>query len=64
MPSADTEPAFGGTVFTRFFKALHSSIGYVTPNDKLHGQAEAIHAKRDEKLAAARAARKAKRKAS
>ncbi len=43
-------------------KRLHSSIGYVTPNDKLQGQAEAIHARRDEKLAAAREARKAMRK--
>ncbi len=45
-------------------KRLHSSIGYLTPNDKLHGRAEAIHAERDEKLAAARAARKAQRNAS
>jgi len=43
---------------------LHSAIGYITPKDKLHGQAETIHAQRDAKLAAAREARKAKRKAS
>jgi len=43
---------------------LHSAIGYVTPNDKLQGRAEIIHAQRDAKLAAARAARKAKRQAS
>ena len=43
---------------------LHSAIGYVTPNDKLQGRAEKIHAQRDAKLAAARAARKAKRQAS
>jgi putative transposase len=43
---------------------LHSSIGYVTPKDKLEGRAEMIHAARDAKLAAARKARKAKRQAS
>ncbi len=43
---------------------LHSAIGYVTPKDKLHGQAELIHAQRDAKLVAARKARKAKRKVS
>jgi len=42
---------------------LHSSIGYVTPKDKLEGRAEAIHAARDAKLAAAREARKARRMA-
>ena len=40
---------------------LHSSIGYVTPKDKLEGRAEAIHAQRDEKLAAAREKRKKQR---
>ncbi len=43
---------------------LHSAIGYITPNDKLEGRAETILAQRDAKLAAAREARKAKRKAS
>ena len=43
---------------------LHSAIGYITPEDKLEGRAEMIHAARDAKLAAAREARKAKRKAS
>jgi len=43
---------------------LHSSIGYVTPADKLHGRAELIQAERDTKLTAAREARKAQRKAS
>ena len=38
---------------------LHAGIGYVTPHDKLHGRADAIHAERDRKLAAARARRKA-----
>jgi transposase InsO family protein len=45
-------------------RRLHSAIGYVTPNDKLQGRAETILAVRDAKLAAAREARKAKRKAS
>jgi len=43
---------------------LHSAIGYITPNDKLEGRAETILAERDTKLAAAREAREAKRKAS
>lgn len=43
---------------------LHSAIGYVTPKDKLQGRAETILAARDAKLAAARDARKAKKKAS
>jgi transposase InsO family protein len=43
---------------------LHSAIGYVTPRDKLEGRAEAIFALRDSRLAAAREARKAARKAS
>jgi putative transposase len=43
---------------------LHSSIGYITPVDKLHGRAETIQAQRDAKLAAAREARKARRQAS
>ena len=37
---------------------LHSAIGYVTPNDKLLGNDEAIHAARDRKLAEARERRK------
>ena len=43
---------------------LHSAIGYITPKDKLQGRAETILAQRDAKLATAREARKAKRKAS
>jgi len=43
---------------------LHSAIGYITPADKLQGRAEAILAQRESKLAAAREARKAARKAS
>jgi putative transposase len=45
-------------------RRLHSAIGYVTPKDKLEGRAEAILAVREVKLAAARQARKALRKAS
>jgi len=43
---------------------LHSAIGYITPKDKLTGRAETIFAERDAKLASAREARKAQRKAS
>ena len=43
---------------------LHSAIGYITPKDKLDGQADMIFAQRDAKLFAAREARKAMRKAS
>ena len=42
---------------------LHSAIGYVTPNDKLLGNDEAIHAQRDRKLAEARERRKHMRQA-
>lgn len=45
-------------------RRLHSAIGYITPNDKLQGRAEVILAAREAKLAAAREARQAKRKAS
>ena len=45
-------------------RRLHSAIGYVTPADKLYGRAELIQAERDAKLAVARQARKARRKAS
>lgn len=37
---------------------LHSAIGYVTPNDRLLGKDELIHAERDRKLAEARERRK------
>ena len=40
---------------------LHSAIGYIAPNDKLQGRAEAIIAKRERKLAAARETRKSRR---
>jgi len=42
---------------------LHSAIGYITPNDFLAGRAEAIWAARDEKLEAAREARRQRRSA-
>jgi putative transposase len=45
-------------------RRLHSAIGYITPKDKLEGNAESIFAGRDAKLAAAREARTTKRKAS
>ncbi len=45
-------------------RRLHSAIGYIAPNDKLQGRAEAILAQREAKLTVAREARKAKRKAS
>jgi len=44
-------------------KRLHSAIGYITPADKLLGRADIIHAQREDKLTAARLARKAKRSA-
>jgi putative transposase len=40
---------------------LHSSIGYITPMDKLQGRSEQIFAQREAKLAAAREARKQSR---
>jgi putative transposase len=42
---------------------LHSAIGYVTPQDKLHGRDKEIWAARDRKLEAARERRKQKRHA-
>jgi len=43
-------------------KRLHSSIGYVTPWDKLQGREKEMFRARDEKLAGAREARRIKRK--
>jgi putative transposase len=43
-------------------KRLHSSIGYVTPQDKLEGREKQIWAERDRKLEAAREQRKAMRR--
>ena len=42
---------------------LHSAIGYVTPNDKLHGREESIFAAREEKLEKAREQRRLSRSA-
>jgi putative transposase len=42
---------------------LHSAIGYITPKDKLTGQAQRIHEERDRKLAEARERRKQLRQA-
>lgn len=43
---------------------LHSAIGYITPNDKLHGKADEIFATRTAKIEAARASRVEHRKLS
>jgi hypothetical protein len=40
---------------------LHSAIGYVTPESKLEGKERHIFKERDQKLEAARVARKSKR---
>jgi putative transposase len=45
-------------------RRLHSAVGYITPKNKLEGRTEAILQQRDAKLAVAREARKATRKAS
>ena len=45
-------------------RRLHRAIAYITPKNKLDGRAETILTERDAKLAAAREARKAKRRAS
>ena len=42
---------------------LHSALGYVTPHDFLAGRRDAIHAQRDERLEAAREARRLRRRA-
>jgi putative transposase len=41
---------------------LNSAIGYITPNDKLHGREEAIHNLRDQRLESARRQRKRNRR--
>lgn len=40
------------------FVRLHSAIGYISPNDKLHGRAEQIFKERDQKLQNERERRK------
>jgi transposase InsO family protein len=49
--------------FVQYYNTLrlHSAIGYITPQDKLQGKAEAIWKARDEKLEAARECRRQKR---
>lgn len=42
---------------------LHSAIGYIAPNDFLHGRSEAIWAERDRKLDQARLVRSSRRAA-
>jgi putative transposase len=51
------------TKFIEYYNStrLHSAIGYVTPLDKLNGREQEIFKVRDEKLEAARAARKVQR---
>jgi len=51
------------TQFIEYYNTtrLHSAIGYVAPLDKLNGREQEIFKARDEKLEAARAARKAQR---
>jgi len=59
----DARRAIDGFVTEYNTKRLHSAIGYVTPHDKLEGRADAIHAERDRKLAAARESRRQRRQA-
>ncbi|HAV61500.1 MAG TPA: IS3 family transposase, partial [Verrucomicrobiales bacterium] len=40
---------------------LHSALGYVSPQDRLAGRHTEIHARRDQKLEAAREARRQRR---
>ena len=59
----DARRAVAGFVAHYNTRRLHSAIGYVTPQDKLEGRAETIHAARDRKLAAARESRRQRRQA-
>ncbi len=59
----DARRSVAGFVAHYNAQRLHSAIGYVTPQAKLEGRAETIHAERDRKLAAARAARRRRRQA-
>lgn len=51
------------TDYIRYYnnERLHSAIGYIAPKDRLEGQQTRIFKERDQKLEAARAARKQKR---
>ena len=58
----DARRSVAGFVAHYNTKRLHGAVGYVTPRDKLEGRADAIHAARDRKLAAAREARRCRRR--
>jgi transposase InsO family protein len=65
-PASPSSPDEARRVVGRFVEhynglRLHSAIGYVTPNDFLAGRADAIWAARDQKLDAAREARRVRR---
>lgn len=53
------------TAFEKHYnnERLHSAIGYVTPNDKLHGREQAIWSRRDQLLQEARERRRQRRAA-
>ena len=59
----DAERLIGRYVEEYNHLRLHSSIGYVTPADRLHGLDGVIHQQRDEKLEAARERRRLARQA-
>ncbi len=60
---ADARRAVAGFVMHYNTKRLHGAVGYVTPQDKLEGRVETIHAERDRKLATARESRRQRRQA-
>ena len=59
----DARRSVAGFVARYNTQRLHGAIGYVSPQDKLEGRAETIHAERDRKLSAAREARRRRRQA-
>jgi transposase InsO family protein len=59
----DARRGVNGFVTQYNTQRLHGAVGYVTPEDKLAGRAEVIHAERDRKLGAAREARRRRRQA-
>lgn len=60
--STEDNPRIVGHYVTHYNTVrLHSAIGYITPKDKLQGQAEQIFAARDRKLEAARETRRQRR---
>ena len=58
----DTRRIVGEFVTHYNTKRLHSTIGYITPQDKLDGREKEIFAERDRRLHKARELRKARRK--